>query len=83
MSNAILQASVAANSELYEEIKRSSDMMNEAVKKLMRDEIAEAVEEEKLIDIRELMKNMKWTAEQAMKALGISESDQHRYSAML
>ena len=29
------------------------------------------------------MKNMKWTAEQAMKALGIPDADQAKYSAML
>ncbi len=34
-------------------------------------------------NIRELMKNMKWTAEQAMKALGLSEEDQAKYSSML
>ena len=30
-----------------------------------------------------MMKNMKWTAKQAMEALGISEADQSKYSALL
>lgn len=34
-------------------------------------------------NIRESMKNMKWTAEQAMKALGLSEEDQAKYISML
>ena len=61
--------------------------MCEALRDLMKDEIAEEVEasraDEKINNIRELMKNMKWTAEQAMKALGISKKDQSRYMAML
>ena len=61
--------------------------MCEALRDLMKDEIAEEVEagraDEKINNNRELMKNMKWTAEQAMKALGISKKDQSRYMAML
>lgn len=37
----------------------------------------------RLEDIRNLMETMKWTAEQAMKALKISESDKIKYLAML
>ena len=33
--------------------------------------------------IRNIMKNLKMTAEQAMKALGIEESEQDKYLAML
>ena len=65
--------------------------MCQALKELMKEEIAEEVtkgrEDERtdtnLGNIRELMKNMKWTAEQAMKALGFSEADCSKYSAML
>ena len=65
--------------------------MCQALKELMKDEIAEERAEERaeatadtnLGNIRQLMKNMKWTAEQAMKALGISVADQAKYSAML
>ena len=54
---------------------------------VMKDEIAEEVTkgraDEKLVDIRELMKNIKLTAEQTMNALGIPVADQSKYSAML
>ena len=58
-----------------------------ALRDLMKDEIAEERAEAKtdtrLRNIRQLMKNMKWSAEQAMKALGISDADQVKYSAMI
>ena len=77
--------------------------MCQALRELMKDEIAEEIAKEraeataeatakatakatantKLVDIKELMKNMKLTAEQAMKALGIPDADQSKYSAML
>ena len=40
-------------------------------------------EEEKLVDIRNLMSTMKWSAEQAMQALKIPEADRPKYSAKL
>ena len=84
---AVLQVSMAANGELYEEIMRRDEKMTKVVKDVMKDVIAEeraeATADTKLVDIKELMKNMKWTAEQAMKALGISVADQAKYSAML
>ncbi len=88
--DAILQVSVSANKEVYQEIRKEEDMC-QALKELMKDEIAEERAEEraeatantKLVDIKELMKNMKWTAEQAMKALGITAEDQAKYSALL
>ena len=69
--------------------------MCQALKDLMKEEIeaekaavataaaTTATAKTKLVDIKELMKNMKWTAEQAMKALGITAEDQAKYSAML
>ena len=61
--------------------------MCQALKELMKDEIAEEVTKEitkeKIVDIKKLMKNMKWTADQAMNALGIPDADQSKYSAML
>ncbi|MBQ8666121.1 MAG: hypothetical protein IJ526_04585 [Lachnospiraceae bacterium] len=84
--DAVLQVSKAANAKLYDEIRRSAKMYD-ALKDLMKDEIAEEVEasrtDEKLNSIKTLMKNMKWSAEQAMKALGVSKKDQARYMAML
>ena len=57
--------------------------MCQALKELMKEEIAEERADEKVIDIKHLMKNMKMTAEQAMNALGIPVTDQSKYSAML
>jgi len=57
--------------------------MCQALKELMKEEIAEERADEKLVDIRELMKNLKFSAEQAMQALGIPDADQSKYSAML
>jgi hypothetical protein len=74
--------SVSANRELYEEVRRDEKMC-QALKELMKDEIAEERAEEKLIDIKNLMNTMKWTASQAMQALKIPEADQTKYSAML
>ena len=51
---------------------------------LIRREGLEAGREEtKLADIRNLMNNMKLTAEQAMSALGIDKSDFSKYMPML
>ena len=80
--DAVLQVSVSANRELYEEVRRDEKMC-QALKELMKDEIAEERAEEKLIDIKNLMNTMKWTASQAMQALKIPEADQTKYSAML
>ena len=53
----------------------------------MKDEIDEEIEKQRrevvAEDIKNLMKNMKMTATQAMQALEISEKDQARYMAML
>lgn len=61
--------------------------MCEALKDLMKEEIAEERAEasiKTIVDnVKNLMKNMKWTAKQAMEALGISEADQSKYSALL
>ena len=44
---------------------------------------AEGVKEGKTESIKQLMQNMKWTAEQAMNALGISLKDQKKYMTLL
>ena len=88
--DAVLQVSVSANRKVYQEI-RKEESMCQALRDLMKEEIeeeivkerAEATADTKIVDIKELMKNMKWTAEQAMKALGISVADQAKYSALL
>ncbi len=88
--DAVLQVSVSANEALYNTV-REDKIMCQALENLMQDVIEERVEErveekvteEKTSNIRQLMKNMKWTAEQAMQALGISDSDKPRYMALL
>ena len=92
--DAVLQVNVSANKKLYEAVRRDKSMC-QALKDLMKEEIeaekaavataaaTTATAKTKLVDIKELMKNMKWTAEQAMKALGITAEDQAKYSAML
>ena len=57
--------------------------MCQALKELMKDEIEEEKRDTVLGNIKELMKNMKWTEKQAMEALGIPDADQSKYSAML
>ena len=84
--DAVLQVSVSANMDLYEEVRRDENMC-QALKELMKDEIAEeraeATADTKLDAIKKMMKNLKMSANQAMQALEISETDQARYSAML
>ena len=80
--DAVLQVSVSENEELFRKI-REDDRMCQALKELMKDEIEEEKRDTVLGNIKELMKNMKWTAKQAMEALGIPDADQSKYSAML
>ena len=79
--DAVLQASVSANFELYEEVRRDS-VMCEALQELMKDEINEKINEakteggieSKLEDVKNIMKKLSYTAEQAMDLLSVSES---------
>ena len=57
--------------------------MTQAAKRIMGEVIEEEVTKEKIVDIKELMKNLKLSAEQAMQALGIPDAEQSKYSAML
>lgn len=84
--DAVLQISVAANRDLYDEIKEENKMC-EALRELMKDEIeaekSKAFAEGKLQAIQSLMKNMKFSAEQAMAAIGIPKSEYAQYLKML
>ena len=88
---AVLQVSVSANQNLYETVRRDQSMCCEALRELMKDEIEEekknaakqATENVRMTDIRELMRNLKLTAEQAMQALGIAEQDRAKYAVKL
>ena len=89
--DAVMQASVAANRELYETIRRDDPFMCEALRELMKDEIAEreqkadekARQENSIELIRNLMETMKMTAEQAMEALKVPVKDRKKYMAVL
>ena len=92
--DAVLQVSVSVNRKLYEEV-RKDETMCQALRDLMKNEIAEEIAEERakeraeatvdttLSDIKNMMKNLKLTAVQAMRALEISETDQSKYIAKL
>lgn len=89
--DAVLDASVAANRELYETIRRDDPFMCEALRELMKDEIAEreqkadekARQENSIELIKNLMETMKMTAEQAMEALKVPVKDRKKYMAGL
>lgn len=80
--DAVLQVSIAANAELYEDIRRDSEMC-EALESLMQDVIEdrqrEAAQNSTLKNIKSLMDTLKLTAEQAMNALQIPVSEQAMY----
>lgn len=97
--DAVMQASVAANRELYENLRRCNPFMCEALRELMKEEIEREIEEEtrkaalqadqkarqkKSIElIRNLMETMKMTADQAMAAMKIPNEDRKEYMARL
>lgn len=97
--NAILQVSILANSGLYQGIRREYRMSCDALRELMKDDIAEEVAKEvdkavakevdKAVDnaflssIMNLMDTMKLTAEQAMDAIKIPAADRGKYAARL
>lgn len=92
--DAILQVSVDANRALYEEIRRKGNMC-EALKELMKDEIAQEVEkaveqavsvntiDTKFEDIKNMMKELALSADRAMEILRIPEEDRYIYFARL
>jgi CRISPR/Cas system CSM-associated protein Csm2 small subunit len=85
--DALLQASVAANFGLYEEVRRDS-VMCEALQELMKDEIEEKVneagtEETHVKNIRNIMDELKYTAEQAMDLLKIPQQKRSVYISKL
>ena len=59
----------------------------DALREFMKEDFDKATEEgrksETVKNIKQLMKNMKWTAEQAMDALGIKGKKRARYISML
>ena len=53
--------------------------MSEAVEKYAREYAEECVIVEKITSVKNLMKNMNWTIDQAMNALEISEDKREKY----
>jgi aspartokinase len=88
--SAVLRVSVDANQSVYDEIKED-ETMGDALRELMKDELEEAHEngveqgrEEGLLSsIGNLMKSTTWSAEEAMKALGIPKEKMDFYGAKL
>ncbi len=80
--DAVLQVSINANRELYDRIKEDK-AMSDALKELMADVIEEEKKETIIDCIKKLMKNKKYTAKEAMSALGISLKDQKNYMTLL
>lgn len=81
--DAVLQVSVSANKEIYEEIRRCDKVMCEALRELMKEDFEETKQETLLEAIRNLMETMKCSADQAMAALKIPEADKGKYMAKL
>lgn len=86
-ADAVLQVSISANEEAFENVKRRNPAMCKAMKELMKEEIkeerADAAEQERVINIKSMMENLHISASQAMDALNIPVADQRRYAAML
>jgi hypothetical protein len=88
--DAVLQASVAANFDLYDDVRRDS-IMCQAMRELMKDEITEerndaatmAETASKVEDIRSIMSELKYTAEQAMDLLKIPQQKRSAYLSKL
>lgn len=75
--DAVLQVSVTANYDLYQEVRRES-IMCQALQELMKDEIKEQIDEKidvtHIEDIRNIMKAFNVSAEQAMDVLQIPQN---------
>ena len=87
---AILHVSIGANQQLYDEIRRNF-VMCDALRELMREEIeeerrnaAQKAEQETLLGtIKNLMANLKMTADQAMSAINIPTEKREEYRMKL
>lgn len=86
-ADAVLQVSVSENMALYNEIMGRCPDVCEALRTLMKDEIAQekkaSVFDAMLNAIKNVMANTGVNAKQAMKTLGIPEADQEQYLAKL
>ena len=83
--NACVNAKLAIKEE-EEEVevcKAIEDYKMEAVEKATKEVTKEATESTRLCDLKNLMKNMQWTANQAASALGLSPEDTAKFLAKL
>lgn len=88
--DSVLQVSVNANFELYQEIRRNT-VMCEALRELMKDDIEEQLNQARettksevtLENIQNIMDSLKLTAEQAMDALKIAPEQREIFMAEL
>ena len=75
--DAVLQVSVTANYDLYQEVRRES-IMCQALQELMKDDIEEKIDGAKnellLGNVRNIMKSLNFSAEQAMDVLQIPQN---------
>lgn len=75
--DAVLQVSVTANYDLYQEVRRES-IMCQALQELMKDDIEEKIDgakNELLLDnVRSIMESLNFSAEQAMDVLQIPQN---------
>ncbi len=71
--DAVLQVSVTANYDLYQEVRRES-IMCQALQELMKDDIEEKIDGAHIEDIRNIMKAFNVSAEQAMDVLQIPQN---------
>jgi CRISPR/Cas system CSM-associated protein Csm2 small subunit len=88
--DSVLQASVSANYELYEEVRRNV-VMCQALQELLKDEIdakvnsavANTETDIQIDNIKKIMKGFKCTAEQAMDTLEIPQENRSLYMSKL
>jgi hypothetical protein len=96
--NAVLQASASANQTIYDDIRRDS-IMCQALRELLKDEIDAEINaavndavndttnkveaETQLSNIRNIMTELKYTAEQAMDLLKIPQQNRAMYMSKL
>ena len=82
-AEAVLRVSVSANVEMYERAGREDEMVNQVVWRLFGDEIEKAITDEKVSDIKRIMKKLKMTEQEAMNCLDIPQDKRAKYAEML
>ena len=85
-ARAVLNVSSEANEETFERIRRDEDM-GDAMRRVMKDDLAESEqrgEQNAIVQtIRNLMESMKWTIDQAMDAMKVPSDQRSMYAGMV